>query len=99
MRRTFLILVATIFAMPALAQEPLVKRGSCPSGYHVSGNYCTPNSRSSLPAIAKAGSCPSGYHVSGDYCLANSAKSKTAVVKSGSCPSGYHTSGDYCLEN
>ena len=90
-----LLLVAT----DALAQDALVKRGSCPSGYHTSGGYCIPSSKSSRAAIAKVGSCPSGYHTSGDYCLASSDNAKHAVIKAGSCPSGYHTSGDYCLRN
>ena len=81
------------------AQQPLSKVGSCPSGYHTSGNYCTPSSPNAKPAIAKVGSCPSGYHTSGNYCLASSNSAKPAVIKSGSCPSGYHTSGAYCLRN
>ena len=83
----------------AFAQTPLVKTGSCPSGYHQSGNYCTPSSSSSAPALQKVGSCPSGYHQSGDYCLASSRSAKPAIAKSGSCPSGFHQSGDYCLMN
>jgi hypothetical protein len=83
----------------AWAQMPMEKHGSCPSGYHQSGNYCTPSSGSSLPALQKIGSCPSGYHQSGDYCLASSNSSKPAMPKSGSCPSGYHQSGDYCLKS
>ncbi len=79
--------------------EPLPKSGSCPSGYHTSGGYCTPSSANARPAVPKTGSCPSGYHTSGDYCLASSANAKPAVPKAGSCPSGYHTSGDYCLKN
>ena len=81
------------------SQMPLPKQGSCPSGYHSSGNYCTPSSSSSQFAVPKVGSCPSGYHVSGNYCLANNENSKLAVVKQGSCPSGFHSSGDYCLKN
>jgi hypothetical protein len=50
------------------APQPLLKRGSCPSGYHVSGNYCLSGS-SGRTAIPKVGSCPSGWSVSGDYCL------------------------------
>ena len=55
----------------ASAQVPLPKSGSCPSGYHTSGGYCTPSSANARPAVPKAGSCPSGYHTSGDYCLKN----------------------------
>ena len=96
----FLIASAlTLACAVAQAQQPLIKNGACPSGYHTSGNYCTPSSGSAKPAIAKVGACPSGYHTSGNYCLASSASSKPAVIKSGSCPSGFHTSGAYCLRN
>ncbi len=44
-------LVTAVFALvgaPSMAQvplaQPLIKQGSCPSGYHSSGNYCTPSS-------------------------------------------------------
>ena len=95
-----LIAIAMTVASNAThAQQPLSKVGSCPSGYHTSGNYCTPSSANAKPAIAKVGSCPSGYHTSGNYCLASSNSAKPAVIKSGSCPSGYHTSGAYCLRN
>ena len=99
-------LLAVVFALvsaPGFAQtpvaQPLAKQGSCPSGYHSSGNYCTPSSSSARAALPHVGSCPSGYHTSGGYCLASSNSSKAAIVKSGSCPSGYHTSGAYCLRN
>jgi len=65
------LLGAGAVAGTAAAQEPLVRRGSCPSGYHVSGDYCVPSSRSARTAIAREGACPSGYHVSGGYCLQN----------------------------
>ena len=80
------------------AAIPLAKKGSCPSGYSTSGQYCSPGSNARF-AVPKVGSCPSGYHTSGDYCLASSANSKLAVPKAGSGPSGYHTSGDYCLSS
>ena len=102
--RTIVALSLTTMALVLLplhghAQQPLNKVGSCPSGYHTSGNYCTPSSASTKPAITKVGPCPSGYHTSGNYCLASSNSAKPAVIKSGSCPSGYHTSGAYCLRN
>ena len=80
-----------------LTAVPLMKQGSCPSGFSTSGNYCTPGSNAMF-AVAKVGSCPSGYSTSGNYCLASS-NAKHAVPKVGSCPSGYSTSGDYCLSN
>ena len=79
------------------AQQPLSKIGSCPSGYHTSGNYCTPGSSARF-ALPKVGACPSGYSTSGDYCLAGS-NARLALPKAGSCPSGYSTSGDYCLSS
>ena len=80
----------------ALEPQPLVKQGSCPSGYSQSGNYCNP-SPGARYALPKTGSCPSGYGQSGNYCLANSQNARLAVPKVGSCPSGYSQSGDYCL--
>ena len=84
-------------AASGLQSLPLLKNGSCPSGYSSSGNYCTPNSSAKF-AIAKVGSCPSGYSSSGNYCLAGS-NAKHAIQKVGSCPSGYSSSGDYCLSS
>lgn len=94
-----LVLMMALPAPLAIGQAPLDKRGACPTGYHTSGNYCTPSSAASLPALPKVGSCPSGYHSSGDYCLASSPSAKPAVIKSGSCPTGYYTSGSYCLKS
>ena len=80
-----------------LTAAPLLKQGSCPSGFSTSGNYCTPSSNARF-AVAKVGSCPSGYSTSGNYCLASS-NAKYAVPKVGNCPSGYSSSGDYCLRS
>lgn len=91
--------LAVVGPLPASAQWPIKKNGTCPNGYHQSGNYCTPSSMRAAPALPKVGSCPSGYHQSGDYCLGNTANAKPAVIKSGTCPSGYHQSGGYCLRN
>jgi hypothetical protein len=85
------------FAQPSA--QPVMKNGSCPSGYVSSGNYCVPSGDSSRFAITKSGSCPSGYVSSGDYCLASSDNSRLAIPKQGSCPSSYTSSGDYCLSN
>lgn len=84
---------------PAVQAQAVPKVGTCPSGYHTSGNACVPSSqqRGARPALAKIGSCPLGYHTSGDYCLASSDRAKHAIPKTGSCPSGHHSSGAYCL--
>ena len=71
MNRAPLFAVLCLFASPALAQQAILKNGSCPSGYNSSGNYCVPGS-SAQPAIEKNGSCPSGYNSSGNYCLMGS---------------------------
>jgi hypothetical protein len=90
------LIAGNVFAEEAKA-VPLVKTGSCPSGYSSSGNYCAPNSSATF-AVEKKGSCPSGYATSGNYCLAGK-NAKIAVQKVGSCPSGYSSSGDYCLSS
>lgn len=94
----FLTMTGIVFATPPPAQ-PVMKNGSCPSGYISSGNYCAPSGDSSRFAITKNGSCPSGYISSGDYCLASGDNSRLAIPKQGSCPSGYISSGDYCLSS
>ena len=100
-RQLLYILLINLLAFNASAGElpavPLAKRGSCPSGFSTSGNYCTPSSNARF-AVEKVGSCPSGYSTSGSYCLA-SANAKYAVPKAGNCPAGYSTSGDYCLSS
>jgi hypothetical protein len=78
-----------------LQAQPVLKNGSCPSGYRTSGNYCVPIKNARF-ALAKSGSCPSGYRTSGKYCVARK-KAKLAIAKDGSCPSGYRTSGNYCI--
>ncbi len=85
------------FAQPTA--QPIIKNGSCPSGYISNGNYCVPSGDSSRFAITKSGSCPSGYISSGDYCLASGDSSRLAIPKQGNCPSGYTSSGDYCLSS
>ena len=94
------ILIFTCLGLTSVIAEaatPLIRNGSCPSGYSSSGNYCVPYSSSAKPALAKNGSCPSGYSSSGNYCLAYSENPKIAIPKSGSCPSGYSSSGNYCV--
>jgi hypothetical protein len=81
----------------ALQPQPLLKQGSCPSGYSSSGNYCNPSSSARF-ALPKIGGCPTGYSQSGGYCLAGK-DAHLAVPKSGSSPSGFSQSGDYCLSS
>lgn len=90
----FLLLVGNVVAAE-ISATPLVKNGSCPSGFSSSGSYCSPSSNARF-VVVKVGNCPSGYSTSGNYCLANH-NAKLAVPKIGSCPGGYSTSGDYCL--
>lgn len=53
----------------AMAQQPVVKRGSCPVGYYSQGSYCVPFSQSRQETIEKVGnSCPVGWYSQGRYC-------------------------------
>ncbi len=97
MKKVFVFAIACGFAAPAFAQQPILKNGSCPTGYNSSGNYCVPGS-GAHPVIEKTGSCPSGYNSSGNYCVMGPS-GKPAIHKSGSCPSGYNSSGDYCVQS
>ena len=97
-------LTALVFMLSALAHaappaQPVLKSGSCPSGYYGSGNYCVPSGSNSRFVLPKTGSCPSGYYGSGNYCVASSDNSRAAIPKVGSCPSGYYGSGDYCVSS
>jgi len=62
--KSFYMIIAILILYPALASSeslsPLLKNGSCPSGYHASGEYCIPGNDAKF-AIIKVGSCPSGY--------------------------------------
>ncbi|WP_020505945.1 hypothetical protein [Lamprocystis purpurea] len=81
-----------------MTPQPVVKLGTCPSGYSTSGQYCIPGPRARL-ALEKRGRCPSAYGTSGAYCLAGS-QARPALPKIGAaCPSQWSTSGDYCLLN
>ncbi len=99
----FLFLLMAGFVLPSMANaspmpQPIVKQGSCPSGYYSSSNYCVPTSNARF-AIVKNGSCPSGYYSSSNYCVASSDSSRLAVPKVGSCPSGFYSSGQYCVSS
>lgn len=86
--------------LPALqaSPAPLSRQNACPSGYHVSGGYCVPNSDKARAAIEKNGACPSGYFISGDYCLGGQ-NAKPVMHKQGACPAGWFASGNYCLKS
>ena len=90
------ITLASPIALADPAPQPVLRQGSCPSGYYGSGDYCVPNTNARY-AVPRIGSCPSGYYGSGDYCVATSSSSKLAIPRRGSCPSGYYGSGDYCV--
>jgi hypothetical protein len=62
-------LMLIVTTTTALAQQPVPKVGSCPSGYRESGGYCAPMSPNAPQAIVKTGSCPSGWMQSGSYCI------------------------------
>jgi len=52
-----------------LRRIAMVRVGSCPTGYSVSGEYCVADSDNPKRAIGRFGKCPKGYHSSGNYCL------------------------------
>ena len=67
-------------AAPAMAQQQprsgaaqpfATKDGNCPSGYYLSGSFCTPQSKDSHPAVPRpaGASCPTGYYTSGGACV------------------------------
>jgi hypothetical protein len=97
--RAFIGIVVFLFSIPVVvrAQQPMLKVGSCPSGYHTSGNYCVPSRADAGVALQKSGACPSGYFTSGNYCVSTKGNTKDAIPKVGTCPSGYSTSGNYCV--
>ncbi len=97
MKATLVFSILLISPTLAFAQQPILRNGSCPSGYYSSGNYCVPTSSAS-PVIERNGSCPSGYYSSGNYCVMTSS-GKPAIHRSGSCPSGYYSSGNYCVRS
>lgn len=106
LRLRSLVALALLLAVPAMIApvlaappaQPLLRSGSCPSGYYSSGKYCVPGSSARF-AIDRNGACPSGYYSSGNYCVASSDNSGAAIHRSGSCPGGYYASGKYCVES
>jgi len=92
-----LMLIGLIRHADVSAQAmPILKNGTCPSGYSHSGQYCVPRAQAGF-AIEKKGSYPSGYSQSGNYCVARKAVGR-AIPKQGTCPSGFNSSGKYCVE-
>jgi hypothetical protein len=55
------VVLLTTLATAQAEPLPYIKNGQCAGGYVQSGNYCTPKTDRSAPAIPKVGQCPSGY--------------------------------------
>jgi len=91
-----LVFLVPVSAAAAPTAQPMLRDGSCPSGYYASGNYCVPTSSARF-AIRREGSCPSGYFASGNYCIAATDSAKAVIPRAGSCPSGWYASGNYCV--
>jgi hypothetical protein len=76
---TLALLLATTLTVAAHARElprsagaqPFVNQGGCPSGYYLSGSFCTPLNKDSRPAVPRplGASCPSGWYASGSGCV------------------------------
>jgi hypothetical protein len=66
-----LAVILPFVVLNASPPEVLLKKGSCPGGYHTEGKYCVANRQNSRTAIPKEGSCPGGYHTEGRYCVSN----------------------------
>ena len=65
------LVLSSLVISPAAQAQAVPKVGTCPSGYHTSGDYCLGSSDDAKHAIPKTGACPSGYHTSGGYCLSH----------------------------
>jgi hypothetical protein len=76
MLRTITSLAAlALSCVPSAAQREALpfrsRRGACPSGYYLSGGFCTPLDRNNHPAVPRppGASCPSGWYASGEACV------------------------------
>jgi len=90
-----------LFAAGAQAAAPIVREGAtCPPGYYRSGEYCTPSSQDTKPAISRQGaSCPPNFYRNGDYCVPSKVDVDPPLARQGStCPPHYYRSGDYCVK-
>jgi len=95
------LLLLCLFAAGVQAATPIVREGaSCPPGYYRSGEYCTPSSQDTKPAISRQGSsCPPNYYRNGDYCVPSKKDVEPPLTRQGSsCPPHYYRNGDYCVK-
>ncbi len=76
--------------------QPIIRDGTCPSGYYAGDEYCAPTSSAQF-AIKRDGSCPSGYYASDKYYVAATDSAKAVIPRAGSCPSGWYASGNHCV--
>jgi len=97
MRIKFVIaLLSPVLANAAAPPQPILRNGTCPSGYYASDEYCVPTSSARF-AITRDGTCPSGYYASDKYCVASTDSAKAVIPRVGSCPSGWYASDKYCV--
>jgi len=96
MRTSLLLaLIIPVKVNAAPSPQPILRNGTCPSGYYASDKYCVPTGSAKF-AIERDGACPGEYYASDKYCVAATDLAKAVIPRTGSCPSGWRASGRYC---
>ena len=59
----------TILVVVLLIATPVVKTGTCPSGYSSEAAWCVPMQNAPVAVPKGNGQCPSTMRQSGNYCI------------------------------